>query len=159
MWNTSRRLRVNGPLTPNEYREMKAMVTTPSLSSFTIRTGSGLIYPAPAAGETIVFDYISRAYAVSNGGAGNDLVEFVADTDGGSIFEHGGVPDERLYSLALVWMWLQRKGLDFSTELSTYQVALSHKIASDGGRRSLNAAGTGGSYVQPPGTPDGTWSL
>lgn len=151
MWNTSRRMRVNGPMTSKEYSEMKAMVTSPSVAWFARRGGWSdfIIYPAPSAGETISYDYISAAYAKSN--LGIDQMSFQADTDIS--------PFTRLISLGLVWMWLSRKGLDFSTELSTYQLALQRMIAADGGRRRLDATGSAGGYVQPPSTPEGSWSL
>jgi hypothetical protein len=134
IWNTTLRLRVNGPLTAAQYANVKSMGIGPIHPWFRKRGASILLYPVPSAGETITYEYVSREFAENE--SGEFLSYWGADTDT-SVF------DERLVSLAIVWMWLARKGLDFSTEIAQYKEALRAAIAGDGGRQTLDMAEMG----------------
>jgi hypothetical protein len=134
IWNTTLRLRVKGPLTAAQYANVKSMGIGPIHPWFRKRGTSILLYPVPAAGQTITYEYVSKQFCASDSGALRSY--WGADTDT-SVF------DERLVSLAIVWMWLARKGLDFSTEIAQYKEAVRAAIAADGGRQTLDMAEMG----------------
>ena len=59
-WNRTRRIRLYGPLNPDDWQRYKAGSTFPITNCFTIRGTSWLIRPIPAAGDTIYYEYRSN---------------------------------------------------------------------------------------------------
>jgi len=143
MWNVTRRLRVRGPLTPQQYSATKSLGTIGAVNPWFRKRGSAiLLFPTPSAGETITYEFVSKQFAAIDSGGFRTF--WGADTD-------TGVIDERLFTLAIVWMWLARKGLDFSTEAAQYEAALRKAIAADGGRETLDMTGGMHNYNDGPG--------
>jgi hypothetical protein len=60
MWNRSLLRPVFGPLTPQDWQALKARNVTGPYNQFRIRGNSVLFIPAPVAGNTIAFEWISK---------------------------------------------------------------------------------------------------
>lgn len=86
--------------------------------------GEFQFYPAPDGSAS--FPYISRNFARSE--SGTEKAEFTSDDD-------EFVLDERLLTLALVWRWKAQKGMDYSEDMASYELALSQAQARDKGAR------------------------
>ena len=86
--------------------------------------GEYQFYPAPTGDAT--FPYISGWYARSESGVIKE--EFTADDDTFAL-------DERLLTLGLIWRWKAQKGLEYSEDMASYNLALSQAQARDKGAR------------------------
>ena len=131
-FNRSTLRAMTGPITPRQWQWIQAQ---PAYSTaclmFRERTGQFLIAPTPPAGETIAYEYLSRNWARSSGGAAQ--AAFLADAD-------TAVLDEGLITLGLRWRFLRAKGLDYAEEMASYERELEQAMARDGGSTALNIA-------------------
>lgn len=133
MWNRTLRLPVFGPIDPQKWQQIKAN-TTVSLQQYRIRgvtTGTQatlLITPAPSAGQTIAFEYITDNW-VLNGST--PAAAFVADSD--TIL----IP-ESLVLAGLKWRWKKEKGLDYAQDFDSYENLVADSMGRDGTRPVLN---------------------
>lgn len=84
--------------------------------------------PAPSAGGTAVFPYISKNYAVGSDGVAK--AEFTKDDD--SFIIEGG---ERLLTLWLIWRWRENKKMDSTGDQENFVKAISELGAKDRGSR------------------------
>lgn len=154
MWNRSLRLPVYGPIDPQKWQQIKAN-TTVSLQQYRIRgSGAGtqanlLITPAPTAGQTVAFEYVTDNW-VLNGTT--PAAAFVADTD--TIL----IP-ESVVLAGLKWRWKKEKGLDYAQDFASYELLVTDSMGRDGTRPVLNMAGCPdemrpGIFISP-----GSWPL
>ena len=149
LFNRTTGRRLCGPLSPEQWQQMKAMTSTGELSYRIVR-GELLLLPAPAAGETIAFEYASTAAVVS---ASDELKSyFTADTDT-CVF-----PDSLMLQ-GLRWMWLERKGLPYAEAMRTYELSLVKLFGHDGTKVALNLSETGKVVGPAVLVPRGSWDL
>lgn len=150
-WNRSRRLRLYGPATPEEWQRWKAASTFPITGTFCLRGSSLLIQPTPAAGDTIAYEYRSSQWCQSSGGAAQSA--WADDTDTGII-------SERLMSLGIIWRYKQGRGMAWETEYDKYIFQVDQELAKDQPRRVADMK-DGGPPIRTPGlvVPEGTWPL
>ena len=138
-FNRSTRRAMTGPVSPRQWQWIQAQ---PAYSTAWLmlrqRTGEFLITPTPAAGQTIAYEYISRNWVISGGGAepaeppaGTPLPGYLGDADTSFL-------DEELIGLGLRWRFLRAKGLDYAEELATYEQQVEQAIARDGGAPALS---------------------
>lgn len=129
-FNRTTKRPVNGPVTAAQWQALQAQ---PQLNTvflvYNVRQGSFKVSPAPPAGQTIAYAYVSNAWAKSSGGT--PQTSFLADTDLTFL-------DEHLLADALVWMFLRAKGLSYAEEMETYQRNLEQQSARDGGSTALS---------------------
>lgn len=88
------------------------------------------VRPTMAVGETVKFFY-QRSDIVSTGQA-----VFTLDTDTFRL-------DERLLKLAMVYLWRQGKGQDFTAELADFEMAMDLAKAKDGGSKPVLSGNVG----------------
>lgn len=150
-WNRSRRERLYGPATAEEWQRWKSSVTFPVRGTFYLRGTSLLIQPTPTAGETIAYEYRSSYWCQSSGGTAQET--WAADTDTGLI-------SERLMGLGLIWRYKQNRGLDWQTDFDKYQFDVAQELGRDQPHRIINM-GEGGPPTRIPGlvVPEGSWSI
>lgn len=127
-WNRTQQEPLGGPLTPREWQALKAFTVTGPYQDFRIREGNFYLIPAPPAGETLAFEYVSNYWCQSEGGT--DQSRWAADTD-------VGVLDEELMTMGVQWRYLRAKGFDYSEEFTDYEMAVNDALARDGNRRVL----------------------
>ena len=148
-WDRTLTQPVTGPLKPSEWQALKARTATGPYASYRLRGGSLYAYPAPAAGNTWVFEHQSTYFCQSSGGTNQSA--WAADTD-------IGVLDENLMELGVVWRFKKKNGLDYSEDYRVYEQKLANEMARVGGKRALimNAGGGGSTGIF---TPEGSWSV
>lgn len=133
MWNRTTRIPVFGPVDPQNWQAIKAMTTGP-FTQYRIRgvtTGAQanlLFFPAPSAGQTIAFEYVTFNWCL-NGSTPSRT--FVADTDTLLL-------DEDLVSAGLKWRWKKEKGLTYAEDFNSYERMVANAIGRDGTKRTLH---------------------
>lgn len=83
--------------------------------------------PLPAA-ETARHYYISNLIVGTGDGQPGTKTSFIADGD-------NFVLSERLLKLALIWRWRSQKRLEYSEDMTNYEIALSEEVAKDRGSK------------------------
>jgi len=151
LWNRTTDVPGYGPVSSQEWQYWQAYsgIALPNFG-FRFRGEDLLFYPSPTAGQTIAYEYSSKAWAETAAGA--DLQAMTADTDVAKL-------DENLIVLGVVWRFLQAKGLDYAEAFRTYQIQVQKAMSRDGfGKRRLRLHG--GQALRHRGNiPDGGWSL
>ena len=135
MWNRSIRWPCAGPMTPQQWQNVQAVPTGSIRPNFRFIGTTLEIYPTPAAGKTIAYEYVSKYWAAVTGSTTGSLTAMTADTDAALI-------EERLIELGVRWRYLKAKGLDYSEDYRTYQIEVGKAISRDGGRRTQSLSGT-----------------
>jgi len=100
-WNRSVPSLISGPASATEWQGLKA-TSYSGEAKFALRGDVVLLIPAPTAGQTLAFEYISNQWCKSAGGSGQTA--FAADTD-------VGILDEELILRYLKLIYLTDEGL------------------------------------------------
>lgn len=131
MWNRTQKINVPGPMSPQAWSAVKGLTNSGGFwSRYRIRANQLLFYPAPAAGQSVFFEYVSES-AVLSGDGSVPKTAFNSDSD---------VPllNDRLIRLGLKWRWKAAKGLDYAEDFDTYEAAVADAMARDGTKRILD---------------------
>jgi len=149
IWDRTDRLPILGPLSPQEWQALKALVTVGPRYRFRVRGGKLLVSPTPTAGHTWAFEYVSKNW-ILNGATYRQF--FGADDD--TIL----LPDTEMLQ-GLRWKWKREKGLDYAEDFRTYETMLKDAAGRDGGKPTLRM--DGGSSGPKPGimVPSGNWNV
>ena len=132
MWNRSLLRPVFGPLTPQDWQALKARNVNGPYNQFRIRGTSVIFIPAPVAGNTIAFEWISRNWVTV--AAGGTSASWTADADTGLL-------DEEVMTQGVIWRWKEAKGLGYAEDYAKYERLANDQMARDGGKSRLNLAG------------------
>lgn len=132
MWNVSRARPVRGPLDPREWQQRIASVSQGPYDAFRLVGDAILMSPAPIAGDTYTYEYMTRN--VCRSAVGTELAAWTTDTD---------VPilDDELMLLGLVWRFKQSRGMDYAEDMRTYEIEVVQAMARDGSRRTIDLTG------------------
>jgi len=149
-WDRSLTQPVTGPLSPLEWQALKARTSTGPYAQYRIQGVSLYAYPAPPAGNSWAFEYMSSYFCQSSGGT--DQTAWAADDDVGLL-------DENLMMLGVVWRFKKKNGLDYSEDFRVYEQKLANETARVGGKKILDMSSSGA--IQTTGTyvPEGDWSV
>lgn len=139
-WNESTYWQVRGPHSPQRWREIRSgLVQNAGVTDFyrlKFDDASGekrfFLDPAPTAGETLLFEYVTNELWESAGGTG--MVDPTADTD---IFR----VDEYLLELGVTYRLLRRLGLAYLEERRDFDMALDMRVARDAGSGKISLDG------------------
>ncbi len=139
VWNRSQDLRYTGPTPQRIWQQLQTGIVSGGLVGWwRIIGGQMNIYPAPTAGETLAFEYISKRWARSSGGTAQE--KFLADTD-------TTVLDEDLITLELIWRFRQSRGFpQYAEDMATCEREKEKAASRDRGTgriRTENVAVTG----------------
>lgn len=140
IWNRSTDTRYLGPVSSSEWVRLNTGISGGVTGWWRLIGGALNIYPAPTAGQTIAFEYISKNWCASSGGTGQ--ATWAADSD-------TGVISEELMALGLTWRWLRAKGMDYAEEMATYERELEKAASRDRGIR-IMAVGKTNAEDYPP---------
>lgn len=151
-FNRSRKRDVVGPLTPEEWQQQVSLTSTNVVDAFRYVGGNIWMVPDPTAGDTMVFEYISKNWIDTDADSAADAESFDADTNT-MLF------DEELITLGVVWRYLQAKGLDYGEPFRSYQYRLARLKGDDGGRRTMDFGRQAVRYRLSPRLPEGSWDM
>lgn len=127
IWNRTNNTRYIGATWSNEWMQLQSGFTSGN-GWWRIVGGVLNIYPAPTAGDTIEFEYISRNWCVC--GDGEPHSTWTHDDD-------VGVISEELMALGLTWRWLKSKGMDYAEDMASYEREVERAASRDRGLRPM----------------------
>ena len=133
-WNRTERRPLVGPLDSSEWNYNISNIQGGIRDQFRFIGGGFEIYPAPAAGDTIAFEYIKNAIGTDSAGT-TDRAAFAADTDL-VLF------DDELVTQGTLWRYKQSIGADYAEEYQEYQIRLHELYSDDGGKQVLTMGGS-----------------
>lgn len=147
-WDRTSRQQILGPVTAQEWQsDMSWAVVSPPYK-FIVQGDILKVGPtAIAAGDTMVFNYITKNWCQSSTGTGQSA--FAADTD-------TTVIPEELFKLELIWRWKQSKGLAYAEDMETAEEQIDRYTGQNAGRRVLFIGGSGVYYLGEN-VPAGDW--
>lgn len=152
IWDRTDRLPVLGPVDGQDWQALKAVVVTGPRYQFRIRGGNLLVNPAPSAGHTWAFEYVTKNWIL-----GANLTtyksSFTLDTDTVLL-------PEPLIVLGLRWQWMREKGLEYSELFRSYEMQLKDAFGREGGKPILHQDNLHSTYPQPGiFVPSGNWTV
>lgn len=150
-WNRTRKLPFYGPVTAQEWQQIKSWSSSPVTHTFRTRGGDILISPVPTAGDTYAFEYVSKYWCEDTSGDGRTA--WAADTD---------VPrlDDELLTLGLVWRFKKSAELPWEADYAVYDAAVRQALTMQKPRKTLQMGGYGESGApRRVIVPDGSWNL
>jgi hypothetical protein len=151
MWIQDNKFRVDGSLNAQDWQRITTMTYSGPYPNFRIRAGRVLMYPIPAAGMTVRFEYISKNWILAADNT-TTYARWTNDTDAGLL-------DEDLMTLGLRWRWLKAKNFDYAEEFRDYEVMKANMQGRDAGKMTKNLGGRmvpSGPFV--PLFPEGSWT-
>ncbi len=150
-WNRARKRPLMGPVTPQQWQNIKAWTTSPVQDTFTVYGSDIYVTPAPPAGQEFAFEYISSNFCKSAGGTLQS--QWLADTD------IARIPDE-IFSLGIAWRYLEKVGQGRAAALKAeYELRIKQLLLDDKPRRKISLAESQ-EYGRYPGivVPEGYWN-
>lgn len=148
-WNRTQRRPLFGPLTSQQWEQLKASQIQGPWYQFTIRGGNMLFLPVPSAGQTCAFQWMSKNWVTTTGSTSST---WTADTDTGLL-------SEDLMGLGIIWRWLQRKGLEYAEDFNKYERQVADALARDGGKQRLSMGNSGPDVFPGVIVPSGSWMV
>lgn len=150
MWDRTDKLPI--PLMHStKWQRFKAAVSTAPRYHYRIRGGKLLMHPAPTAGHSVYFEYISKNWILSANGV-TYKTAFTLDTD--TVL----LPEE-LFRMGLRWRWKKEHGMEYAEDFRDYEMQVADALGRDGGKQAIHL--DGGFPVSRPGivVPEYNWPL
>lgn len=152
IFNRTARVEMPGALSAPDWQAYKASgVVANPYSEYRLRGGHLLLMPAPAAGQTLVFEYKTKNWVTKLDATTVDEVS--ADDD---------VPilDTTVLISGLTWRWKAAKGLEFAQDFEKYESMVSDKMTRDSPGK-VQRLDSGGDYGIRPSilVSRGSWNL
>lgn len=141
IWNRSSRYPLAGPTTPSRWQAEKAFGISGPYSRYRIRGGHLLMTPAPGAGLTMAFEYMSENWVLDATG--------LTSRDGFTMDDDYPVLDSNIVTQGVVWRFKQAKGLEYSQDFSKYENMVADAMARDGTKPIVSMEGQTSSNFQP----------
>jgi hypothetical protein len=150
-WDLSLIRELIGPMSPQQWAAALAWSVAGPYFGFRVIDGNLNIFPVPAAGQNIYWEYTSKNWCASSGGT--PQAKWVADTDVGLL-------DETMMTYGLVVRYKAAKGIDYTEDLVRYQDSMGEREATDGGNPKIISLSQRSRYWNQryPNLPDGNWS-
>lgn len=151
-WDRDEQSRIAGPLTPQVWQRLKASVVSGPYYRFRVQQGRLYLNPAPSAGHTMAFEYITENWCESSAGAGQ--TRFVNDEDTALVPEH-------LIMLGAVWRFKQGKGFPYAEDMANYEQEYALSVMHDAPPKALALEGGHDTVYPRPWimAPEGSWPL
>lgn len=149
LYNRTSTQPVLGPLSARTWQEQKAYGSSLTWPQYRLRGNSFYFLPAPPAGQSVYYEYVSKYWCESSGGT--DQESWAADTDTGRL-------DEYVMTLGIVWRWNKSKGHAYQDDYDEYERQKQLAISRDGSRRTLNVGGPMRLGLGKGRVPEGSWS-
>lgn len=141
IWNRSTNTLLRGPTPSDIWTRLQSGVTG-GVTGWWRRVGNQLcIFPAPTAGHTIAYEYVSNRWVSASGDPSTPISDWAADSDVARI-------PEDVMELGLIWRWLRAKERPY---LDAKQIWATEAIKKAGRDRGVGILTVGGrSTIDPP---------
>lgn len=133
LWNQTTGEPICGPRDGRTWQAYKAVTFTSPQAEYRIRVNELLMLPAPTAGQTVAFEFVSKSWCTDSTGV-TYRTAFAADEDLILL-------DEEIFRIGLEWRWLQRKGFEYAESFASYERMVADAMARDGTKATLDLAG------------------
>lgn len=143
IWNRTQQRPLYGPLSARQWQYQKGSNFNGPWSQYRIVGDTLKFVPAPTAGESCYFEYVTNNWA-------NGLDSFTDDSDTTLL-------DEECLTLGLIWRWKQTKGFDFAADFDKYDKRVISLISRDGTKPILNLSGAPSDVNPVVIVPAGNW--
>lgn len=151
LFNRSRKEPICGPHSSMDWQLLKTLDLSGPFTEYRIRGGRLLFTPAPAAGESVYFEYVTRNWCTSEAGDVQRSA-IAADTDVVLL-------SDEIAIAGLEWRWRKAKGLSYAEEFRAYESLVADATARDGTKRRANLAGTSAAPERRIAVSPGSWPL
>lgn len=141
IWNRSSRYPLAGPTSAPRWQAEKAFGISGPYSRYRIRGGQLLLNPAPGAGLTMAFEYLSENWVLAADGT--------TTRDGFTMDDDYPVLDSNMVTQGVVWRFKQAKGLEYSQDFTKYEAMVADAMARDGTKQIINMEGQTSANFQP----------
>lgn len=148
-WDRTNRLRLFSPTSSQDWQQYKALAITGPRYNIRVRKGKLLVAPAPTAGWTWAFEYISENWILNETTYRN---RFGADDDVILLPRNIVVAD-------LEWRWRKAKGLSYAEDFNTAERLITNAIGRSGGRKILDMGDGCGDARPGVMVPSGSWNV
>lgn len=151
IWDRTAQVPICGPLSSQRWQAQKALSLSGPYSEYRIRGNQLRFNPAPPAGHSCYFEYVSKCWCT-------DVTNAVFRTNLGADTDTMLIDDEAMLA-GLEWRWLRKKGLSYAEEFASYEALVTDLITADGTKPTLDMSG--GERPRQPGivVPVGSWPL
>lgn len=151
LWDRTEKLPLLGPTSAMTWQALKAIVVTGPRYSFRLREGQFLTTPAPPAGHTWVFEYVSKNF-IKLGSVYKEI--FTDDAD--EIL----IPDA-VVKADLRWRWNAAKGFSYAEYFNSCEALLADTFGKDGGSPDVDMGLCNRDSNLQPGiwVPSGNWPI
>ncbi len=149
-WNRTRKMRLNGPVTADEWHHLKALSSVPSDDTFYLEGTTWLMQPVPPAGQTIAYGYRSNQWCKSSGGTAQET--WAADSD-------VGILPERLMELGIIWRYRQSRNMDWQTDYDKYMFQVQQALSADSPHNVVDMSGQSRGTLRGFTLPAYDWTL
>jgi hypothetical protein len=132
-WDRTRAVPVKGPLSPQQWQQMKAGSFVSPYTQFRLARNHLFLSPAPEAGHAMAFEFKTREWLTDKDGV----------TYGQRVTADDDVPimDTDLIEAGLKWRWLRSQGLAYQELFNAYEAKVLADISKDGGTKDKNLSG------------------
>jgi hypothetical protein len=118
-WNRSTKFPMGGPLSPQSWEYLQALVTAASFTTlFKLQGGQIYLYPTPSGVQTMAFQYVSSWWVAPT------ATPTVRTSDKTTVASDVLFFDPQVLNLGLQWKFRRRKNMDFATQEEDYRAAL-----------------------------------
>lgn len=150
IWNRDLRRPVFGALSPQQWEQLKAQTMQGPWNQYRIQQGSLNFIPAPMAGQTCAFEYLSKNWIVAIDASTKSA--FSSDNDEPLL-------DEDIMTQGVIWRWKKYKGFEYAEDFNEYQRLKMDAEAGDGGKARLNLNGNRFDIVPAIVITSGSWPV
>lgn len=141
VWDRTGQYKLAGPTGASRWQAEKAFTTAGPYARYRVRGNHLFMLPAPTAGRTLVFEYLSENWVIDTAG----LVtrnKFTMDDDYPLL-------DSNLITLGGIWRWKKSKGLEYAEDFQTYEYAVVDALSRSGTKPIVSLDGPRDANFQP----------
>ena len=149
LWNRTTRRPVSGPLSTQQWEQLKASNIQGPWPQYTVYGGTLFFLPIPPAGQTCAFRWYSKAWVTTGTGLSTSWV-LDADT---------GLLPEDLMAMGIMWRWRMTKGFDYAEDFAKYERRVEDALARDGSKPVLSMDGCPPAVYPGIIVPSGNWPI
>lgn len=155
LWNRTTRMPILGPLSPFDWQFGKSIGVIGPYPQYRIDKNRILLLPAPAAGQTCAFEFVSRSWVtIGESGPGTGFYKERVDKNDDLI-----VLDTDLVTAGVTWRWRKAKELDYAEDFAEYERMVDDAIARDKSAKKLRVDGGGENRRPSVSAAPGSWNV
>ena len=134
-----------------DWQQVKAIAVTGPRYQARLRGGRLLANPAPEAGHTWAFEYVTWNWLTDSAGS-NPKQFFTQDSDLMLL-------PEFILEAGLMWRWKKHKGMEYAEDFRTYEILVANALSRNGMKRAIRMDQSAATPKPKVYVPEGNWNL